>query len=48
MLIKVKRLVKVKKNVKEYLKKNPKVLEEIENKVRDFYEISNKKEKDKK
>ena len=37
-----------KENVKEYLKKNPKVLEEIENKVRDFYEISNKKEKDKK
>ena len=37
-----------KENIKEYLKKNPKVLEEIENKVRDFYEISNKKEKDKK
>ncbi len=32
-----------KENVKEYLKNNPKVCQEIENKVREFYDISTKK-----
>ena len=32
-------------NVKQYLKDNPSLLEEIENKVRDFYDISLKKDK---
>ena len=31
-----------KENVKEYLKKNPKVSQEIEKKIREFYEIPNK------